>query len=647
MEQGGWIPVMKQRRGKGTGSKEPRTELFTVFVDSLPSSMDPKTLFKLFTKFGIVKDVFIPQKRRKFTNTRFGFVRFDCSVAARVAVSKANGLWVEDREIQVKMAEYDRLKEGAQNRNQTTGNKGINEAGGREVHHQHGLQRSYAEILKTNVRGAAGKVEGTIMVDEAGHGWLHESVILRFKEEYSIHGIEKIFKEKGIEEVMVRRGGGRDVVVTFKSKEAKDAKLSLVREWCGEWCEFVKEWEPGARAEQERCLWLRCHGIPLSMWNRNTLCKIGNIWGSVIRLEGDICQPKSFCYGRVRIVTQCMDFINKTINLECKGRLYPVMVCEEQPVSMFDNDSSILSVVEDVHSSNGTVNHEPIAGCGAGNEADDMPKEVEEEDDELAYSDTVVVETQCGLEPNCKAVQVNTVVVEPECGVGNILGVEARMDRSLLVMADSALQRNIVNFDEHLFTPGFIKSVSGASGHRPGIHLEVNLGQIHGPAAPNGLTEEGVGTSIVHTNKAHWAGTRKDGLWVHSSQTTINGSSNAVKKARRKGKMKVGGPGAAKPNTEEVGYKRLARLYGQKGNPSSRSIPKCAVFRAAAAAVSLSAATTSGSSKGRHFLSEAQATLQLGKVLGIHYNGKDSEVLEKLVELESIDRGRRKGRETA
>ncbi|KAL7193594.1 hypothetical protein ACSBR2_025238 [Camellia fascicularis] len=150
------------------------------------------------------------------------------------------------------------------------------------------LKRSHAEILKTNTRVSAGKVETTIMVDETGHGWLHESVILRFKDEYSVHGIEKIFKEKGIGDVMVRSEGGKDVVVTFRSKEVKDAKLSLVREWRRDWCEFVKEWEPGACAEQERCMWLRCHGVPLSMWNRNTFNKIGNIWGSVIRLEGDI-----------------------------------------------------------------------------------------------------------------------------------------------------------------------------------------------------------------------------------------------------------------------------------------------------------------------------------------------------------------------
>ncbi|KAL7223337.1 hypothetical protein ACSBR1_024906 [Camellia fascicularis] len=101
MEQGVWIPVVKQRIRNEAWRKEVGKGLFSVFVDNVPSNIDPRALFKLFSKFGIVKDVFIPQKRRKATNTRF-----DCSMAATVAVQKANGLWVEDRELKVKMAEY-------------------------------------------------------------------------------------------------------------------------------------------------------------------------------------------------------------------------------------------------------------------------------------------------------------------------------------------------------------------------------------------------------------------------------------------------------------------------------------------------------------------------------------------------------------
>ncbi|KAL7262881.1 hypothetical protein ACSBR1_001111 [Camellia fascicularis] len=178
MGRRGWIPIVKQRRGKEAWSKEPRNELFSVFVDNLPFNMDPKTLFKLFTKFGMVKDVFISQKRRKVTNTRFGFVKYDCSVVANVAVDKKPVYWGQRS----------------------------NEAGGRKVRSQHGLQRSYVEILKTNARVPVGNVENTIMVDEVDHGWLYGSVILRSKEEYSIHGIEKILKKKGVGDVLVRNG---------------------------------------------------------------------------------------------------------------------------------------------------------------------------------------------------------------------------------------------------------------------------------------------------------------------------------------------------------------------------------------------------------------------------------------------------------
>ncbi|KAL7208468.1 hypothetical protein ACSBR1_030253 [Camellia fascicularis] len=89
MEQGrngGWIPVRRQQKGGEAQGKEAKHGLFTVFVDKLPLAMDAKSLFNLFTKFRIMKDVFIPAKRRIVTNSRFGFVRFDCHVAADIAI---------------------------------------------------------------------------------------------------------------------------------------------------------------------------------------------------------------------------------------------------------------------------------------------------------------------------------------------------------------------------------------------------------------------------------------------------------------------------------------------------------------------------------------------------------------------------------
>ncbi|XP_028109240.1 serine/arginine-rich splicing factor SC35-like [Camellia sinensis] len=104
----GQHPVLYQR-GRHIRRSVPdrdKAEVFTVFVDNLPSSMNSKGLSFLFNKFGVVKDVFIPDKTRKATRTRFGFVLYDCAVATEVAIQKADGIWCDDCAIKVNMAEF-------------------------------------------------------------------------------------------------------------------------------------------------------------------------------------------------------------------------------------------------------------------------------------------------------------------------------------------------------------------------------------------------------------------------------------------------------------------------------------------------------------------------------------------------------------
>ncbi|KAL7218687.1 hypothetical protein ACSBR2_011870 [Camellia fascicularis] len=68
--------------------------------------MDPKGLFSMFSKFGVVRHVFISFKRSK-VGTRFGFVRYDCIVAAKMAIQKTNGVWCGNKQLKVKFADYD------------------------------------------------------------------------------------------------------------------------------------------------------------------------------------------------------------------------------------------------------------------------------------------------------------------------------------------------------------------------------------------------------------------------------------------------------------------------------------------------------------------------------------------------------------
>lgn len=77
------------------------------------------------------------------------------------------------------------------------------------------------------------------------------------------------------------------------------------------------------------------------------------------------------------------------------------------------------------------------------------------------------------------------------------------------------------------------------------------------------------------------------------------------------------------------------QLGSSRFGKSTLNLRKGAVFRSAAVAISLSMA--SKSSKWRIILSKTEATLELGKTLGIDFEGKDEEVISKLQQLEAND----------
>ncbi|KAL7251598.1 hypothetical protein ACSBR1_013441 [Camellia fascicularis] len=106
MEVGGWNPVLRRRRVGNQSSRSVENGLFTIFVDEIPNSMNPKSLFTLFNKFGVVKDAFIPAKRSKATGSRFGFVRYDYQVAIEIVVLKVDGLWCDNKALKVKKTEF-------------------------------------------------------------------------------------------------------------------------------------------------------------------------------------------------------------------------------------------------------------------------------------------------------------------------------------------------------------------------------------------------------------------------------------------------------------------------------------------------------------------------------------------------------------
>ncbi|CAL5415164.1 unnamed protein product [Camellia sinensis] len=371
---------MHQRRNQinqSPWSDGRRASLYTLFVDNLPESMNPKNLYTLFSKFGVVKDVFIPQKRRRLTNSRFGFVRYDCSIAATVAEQKANGLWIDDKSLSVKVAEYDKHTEPKQRlrtiapRQHST--RLISAMANTNIR-THGIDgRTFAEVIKGDQPRPTSRI--TIRVAEIGNGWLHESLIMRLKMGHSILQVKNELTKRGEQNVMVREGGGRDVLLSFPNKEELQSKKPLFLDWFQERSEYITEWRSGMHLQQERHVWVNCYGVPPNLWSSNTFKEIARLWGELVSLDGHIGTHRSFRCGRFSIITNVMDPITTSINLECNGKIYPIRVFEEQSIE--DTSSS----------SNKTAFKDPLEAVGSkvnGAPQNIQHKHTEEEDDDKA-----------------------------------------------------------------------------------------------------------------------------------------------------------------------------------------------------------------------------------------------------------------------
>ncbi|KAL7212880.1 hypothetical protein ACSBR2_015553 [Camellia fascicularis] len=551
-QYGGWVPVVRQRGRQEREKNEGCASVFTIFVDNIPISVNPKGLHNLFTKFGVVKDVFIPNKRRRITNIRFAFVR----------------------------------KQGGKRTNRASASSGKKSKWPTredrrwiEVSTDH---KSYAEAIIGKTQGGRDNI--TVKADEIGNGWLYKSVVVRLKENYVNTNLKKEIEAMGVEDVL------------------------------------------------ERNVWLSCYGIPLNLWNNINVKRIGGLWGKFICYEGDMNQPRSYVCAKLKISTNCMEPINKVVNLECKGMIHSVRVCEEQVVlakmTKMVCQCQKNQELEELGSSNAIDEH----GMERGNSAEDRDDDLESDSDHaLALLDDVAIDIKAlggrkseevEQEVCCKS---DTIVAESRSGAGMVVGmgnhnIELSTDteacRLMMGMGKHNVGSAVGNWksqsmDNHVPTPGYIRSLGRTSPSRPGIDIEVVLGHNQGLSQGFGLQQaQQCKNGLKGQTSSIKEGNGEAGLAVRSSSVSEDKE--------------------VEPNNRPVNSKKRIR----------RSVPKAAVWRAAVAAISLSTSVENGLDKGRCVLNEAQATLKMGEVLGVQFNGKEDEVLKKIVGLELNDQGR-------
>lgn len=322
--------------------------LFSLFVDNLPEDVGLIWFGKFFNQYGVVREAYIPIKRSKVINRRFGFVRYDCASSAEVAIAKANGFWIEDRKLFVKLAAFEVQSNKLVVRRVVQDSTYISASGnisrgvdhckqGTASHHvqlgktDHCKGASFADVVKgRNVSPSICTIKAKVDTSVERDNWLSRSVIAKSPSRRSIESIRENFYMEGVFDVQIRALGGFYFLLTFPSIDDMKAMVEGSEvNWLGNFFEEYQPWSPNFAFEASREVWLECYGVPLHLWNHDTFFSIGKIWGEPITLDDATSKGSSFSSGRVQISSKNFGVIDQAINLEIDGRLYPIRVVKK------------------------------------------------------------------------------------------------------------------------------------------------------------------------------------------------------------------------------------------------------------------------------------------------------------------------------
>ncbi|KAH7833188.1 hypothetical protein Vadar_003897 [Vaccinium darrowii] len=639
----GWNLATKKRFSRKNYSLEGfnrsagRISVVSVFLDNLTEDMDAEWLGQIFSKFGHVIDVFLPKKRSKSFNSKFGFVRYCSKIEAEEAIFALNGISIRGKKILVKLAAYGvelgnnsndsnlpPYKVANQNQKRVDIDNGAAVGTSFLGNNNHLGGRSYAQVV-------AGKPSHIVkrISTKPYNEWLNRSVVARLNSLGTMESILEALHCNGVPEVEVKDMGGLWVILTFPSPELM---LSLFDggelSWMSRWFAEVHKWSPELPNIRRRNVWISCYGVPLHGWSALTFQKIGQLWGEVITMDEATIKGLSYAAGKVMIATEKWDRINEVILVEVKGKEFEVRAIEEQVV--IQGHCSFCNVqpsepsfepqrVEDASSVGDSKNvsvGEPNNYSVGNSENESVDEEASRRDGD--HGDWLPRVVQC----NSSKLVISNGSFVPESVVNMAADVS-------IGVVPFGVPRLFPNTQEESIEEGEIKEVSGpsknhcdplpstGSGPGPGETFVFKcLPSLVGPSATPEPIKDNEPIPLILSELA--------GLNSDACKNTSGGLKFATK-SRSKMDSK-------KKSWEDIFRSHNSGVCSHIGGRRRRKM-KQVVFRLAAAAASLSISSDGIRNKNRILMDEAQAIWTMGKVLEGKATGSEDEIVSKLVEI--------------
>lgn len=125
--------------------------------------------------------------------------------------------------------------------------------------------------------------------------------------------------------------GGVQVLLSFPNLEDALSRIQAFSFDFKEMFSGLDKWVP-SQPRSSRVIWVRCYGVPLSVWSRETFEEIGRKMGKVIAVTKETEEKEMLEFGRLQLQVENFLEINTVIYLRSFGYLYPISVREETAI---------------------------------------------------------------------------------------------------------------------------------------------------------------------------------------------------------------------------------------------------------------------------------------------------------------------------
>ena len=132
-------------------------------------------------------------------------------------------------------------------------------------------KKSYVDIVKG---GSQHLWKGPVIkAHQQTVSWMVNSAIGQFNTELDFDQLGEEFVKEGMDMVKLRYMGDSLAMLTPREVENMDELINLNKEWFESVFDNIEPWSEN-RVAGHKIVWVRCYGLPYSLWNMDCLFKV-------------------------------------------------------------------------------------------------------------------------------------------------------------------------------------------------------------------------------------------------------------------------------------------------------------------------------------------------------------------------------------